>query len=403
MSRGRLLLALLAAGLPAGPAPAQDGGLDPEQVALAWHRVSNEPFDFNRVAEASAVVRGASNFDRPDVLKAEIARLQGLLAGVGPTQEFMTRVNDHISEYDHTHGEFFITLFTPGYYMPVQAFGQEYQVVFANAGGLKAIPMAKEEARGFDERLNRMGRRVTNEIRFRITGKGDPAGAVTGARVVRAEILSARLLDQNGNVVFTPNVAAAGAMASAGAAAPPAFDPAGADVAGLRVGVKGKDLEATLTRLFGPVSRRPAGKGMAPGLATLMAVNELGCTTIMGRRNNPSPGAVCVLAMLDESDVVRQVRIERMFGYLDGEGFRSAMVRKYGPVAEARGGGSGYALGWGPPVNVAAAGSPPIHWQALTATYAADEDMFGRGGNAVPRIVITLQLIDAEWASRQSK
>jgi hypothetical protein len=176
-----------------------------------------------------------------------------------------------------------------------------------------------------------------------------------------------------------------------------------ADVSGLRVGVKGKDLEATLTRLFGPVSRRPVSKGMAAGLATLMAVNELGCTTIMGRRNNPSPGAVCVLAILDGSDVVRQVRIERMFGYLDGEVFRGAMVRKYGPVAGARGGASGYALGWGPPVNVAAAGSPPIHRQALTATYTADEDMFGRSGNALPRIVITLELIDAEWASRQSK
>jgi hypothetical protein len=192
-------------------------------------------------------------------------------------------------------------------------------------------------------------------------------------------------------------------LAAAGTDGPAAFDATVADVAGLRVGVKGKDLEATLTRLFGQVSRRPAGKGMAPGLATLMAVNELGCTTIMGRRNNPSPGAVCVLAMLDGSDVVRQIRIERMFGYLDGEVFRGAMVRKYGPVAEAQGGGSGYALGWGPPVNVAAAGSPPNHWQALTATYAADEDMFGRGGNAVPRIVITLQLIDADWASRQTK
>jgi hypothetical protein len=29
--------------------------------------------------------------------------------------------------------------------------------------------------------------------------------------------------------------------------------------------------------------------------------------------------------------------------------------------------------------------------------------MFGRSGNALPRIVITLELIDAEWASRQTK
>src|SRR5687767_13085667 len=173
MRSGRMLAAVLAAGLSFGVAGlAQDGGLDPEQVALAYHRLSNDTLDLARVAQASDAVRRASNFDRPDVLKAEIARLQGLLASVNPAREFTTRVNDHISEYDHTRAEFSITLFTPGYYLPVQAFGQEYQVVFANAGSLKAIPMPKEDARGFDERLDGMNRGVINEIRFRITGKG---------------------------------------------------------------------------------------------------------------------------------------------------------------------------------------------------------------------------------------
>lgn len=398
------LPALLAASLCLGSATvAQDAGLDPEQVALAYHRLSNEALELTRVADASEVVRRASNFDRPDARKAEIARLEGLLASVNPAQEFTTRVNDHISEYDHARGEFSITLFTPGYYLPVRAFGQEYQVVFANAGRLKAIPMPKEEARGFDERLNGMNRGVTNEIRFRITGKGDPAGAVTGARVVRAEILAARILDHAGNVLFTPAVAASAPVTAEVGGAATAFDPVGADVSGFRVGVKGKDLEATLARLFGPVSRRPATSGVPAGVSAVLSVNELGCMTIMGRRNNPEPGAVCVLAMLDGEDIVRQIRVERLFRYLDAEVFRSALVRKYGEVADAQGGVNAYALGWGPPVNLAAAGSPPVMRPALTATYAADEDMMSRGGNALPRILITLQLVDAEWASRQSK
>lgn len=404
MRAGRMLPALLVASLSLGSAAgAQDGGLDPEQVALAYHRVSNDALDLARVAEASDAVRRASNFDRPDVLKAEMARLQGLLASVNPGREFTTRVNDHISEYDHARAEFSITLFTPGYYLPVQAFGQEYQVVFANAGSLKAIPMAKEEARGFDARLNGMNRGVINEIRFRITGKGDPAGAVTGARVARAEILSARVLDHNGNVLFTPNVAASASVTAEAVSSTAAFDAGAADVSGFRVGVKGKDLEATLARLFGPVSRRPATAGVPAGVSTVLAVNEMGCMTIMGRRNNPEPGAVCVLAMLDDDDMVRQVRVERLFRYMDAEVFRSALVRKYGAVVDAQGGANGYALGWGPPVNLAAAGSPPVMRPALTATYAADEDMLTRGGNALPRILITLQLVDAEWASRQSK
>jgi hypothetical protein len=404
MSTGRMLPVLLVASLGLGPAArAQDGGLDPEQVALAYHRLANEALDLARVAQASDAVRRASNFDRPDVLKAEIARLQGVLAAVNPAQEFTTRVNDHISEYDHARAEFSITLFTPGYYLPVQAFGQEYQVVFANAGSLKAIPMAKEEARGFDERLNGMNRGVINEVRFRITGKGDPAGAVTGARVARAEILSARILDHSGNVLFTPSVAAGAPVTAGAGSTAPGFDAGTADVSGFRVGVKGKDLEATLVRLFGPVSRRPAAAGVPAGVSTVLSVNEMGCMTIMGRRNNPEPGAVCVLAMLDGDDMVRQIRVERLFRYMDAEVFRSALVRKYGEVADAQGGAGGYALGWGPPVNLAAAGSPPVMRPALTATYAADDDMMTRGGNALPRILITLQLVDAEWASRQSK
>jgi hypothetical protein len=398
-----MLLAALAVSLGTATLSAQDGGFDSEQLALVYHRVSSEAFEVNRVAEASSVVRSASNFDRPDVLRAEVARLQSLLAAANAAHEFTTRVNDRISEYDHTRGEFAITLFTPGYYMPVQAFGQEYQVVFANAGSLKAIPMAKEEARDFDARLNGMGRSVINEIRFRITGKGDPAGAVTGARVVRAEILAARVLDHNGNVLFTPSVTPGPTVAEGIREAPARFDIVAADVSGLRVGVKGKDLEATLTRLFGPVSRRQATSGVPAGVTALLSVNEMGCMTIMGRRNNPEPGAVCVLAMLDDDGMVRQVRVERLFRYMDAEVFRSALVRKYGEVAEAQGGVSGYALGWGPPVNLAAPGAPPVLRPALTANYTADEDMLTRGGNALPRILVTLQLVDAEWASRQSK
>jgi hypothetical protein len=379
-------------------------GMDPVQLALLYHKLTGDPLDLRAVAEASETVRRATNFDKPDAVKAEMARLSALLAAAGAGQEFTASINDRISEYDRDRGEFSITLLTPGYYMPVQAFGQEYQVVFANAERLRAIPMAKDSARDFDTRLNGMGRSVLDEIRFRIIGQGDPAGAVTGARVVRAEILSARLLDAKGRLVYAPHPSAAAADAAAGATGGPTpLDLSRMDVAGFRVGVKVKDLEATLTRLVGPATRRAPGKDAFPALAGAIGANEDGCYTSIGRRENPGPGAVCVTAFFDGDDVVRSIRVERLFPWFDAEVFRKTLTGRYGAVAGAQSAGDHYALGWGPEVDPTLVFDRSGPHTALAAYYATDQDFMGRSGNAVPRIRIVLQLVDAEWASQHSK
>jgi hypothetical protein len=189
-----------------GAVGAQTDGFDKEAVALLYHKISGEALDFQAAAGMSEAVRRASNFDRADVIKAEVERLKSQLATANLAQEFTIRVSDSISDYNHDRSEFSIVLFTPGHFVPVQAFGQEYQLAFANAEGAHAIPMPKEEAREFDARLNKTGRAVTDEIHFRVIGKGDPAGGVTGARVIRAEITSTQLVDRAGHVVFTPKV-----------------------------------------------------------------------------------------------------------------------------------------------------------------------------------------------------
>ena len=206
----------------------------------------------------------ATNFDRPNAAKAEVARLRALIANADPAREFVISVNDNISQYDHDRGEFSIGLFQPGYFVPMYAFGQQYQLVFANAERVRAIPMEKASAREFDTKLNAIGRGVLNEIHFKVTGQGDPAGAVTGARVIRAEVTAARLLDRQGHVVFTPSVLASPKLTNV-AAAP--FDARSADVAGFHVGVSAEDFAATLERLFGPVTKGPAERNAFPGIA----------------------------------------------------------------------------------------------------------------------------------------
>lgn len=401
------LLAVLGAPRVSG---AQEPTADDERLAATWHRVAGRALDYARVAEQARTVRQATPFDRPEVQAAEVARLRALVDGAQPAHEFTLRVHDRISEYDHARGEFSIGLFTPGTYVPVRAFGQEYQVVFANAEGARPIAMARDAARPFDQRLNAMGRGVLNELRFRIVGTGDPAGGVTGDRVVRAELLGSRLLDQNGAVVHVPTVTplavAAGAGAGGGATdarTVPAFDAARTDVAGFRVGVRADDLAQALERLFGPVQRRAATGSLAPRLATVLAVNESGCRSSFDRRSRAAgaPGAVCVTAWADGDGVVRAIRVERVFPWLEAEAFRRTLVARYGPVDAAQGSG-GLALGWGPDVDAALryGGGPG---NALTARYEQDQDFMRRGMNALPRIRVVLQLVDAAWASERAR
>lgn len=405
MLRARFIVALVAMTTLASPftTTAQSPGFDEELVAFAYHKVSGDPLDLRRVAERSEIVLRASNFDKPDMVKQEMARLQALLAAAGPEQEFTMRVNDAISDYDHQRGEFSVTLFTPGYYVPVSALGQQYQLVFANAESARPIPMPKEEARDFDIALAQLGRSVTNEMRFRVIGRGDPAGAVTGQRVIRAEILSSRLLDRSGNVVWSPNVAPITAASSGRngveADGPPAFDLNAVDVAGFHIGVKGDDLEATLTRLFGAVTRKPARRDGHPGIAAQLLVNDMGCITLPGRRSG-APGNVCVTAQLDADDVVRAIQIERVFPWMEAETFRRTLVARYGPVVEATGSGR-LSLGWGPEVNELLLYDRGGPHTALTAHYSVNNDFMSAGLNRLADTRVVLQLVDARWAAGQ--
>jgi hypothetical protein len=371
---------------------AQSDGFDPEVVALTFHQVSGAPLDTQALASQSQAAMRASGFDRPDVIASEQKRLDAQLAAMNPAQEFTITIDDSISQYDHNTGQFSIDLFNPGTFIPVRAFNREYRLIFANASSARAIAMPKDQARDFDAKLNSFGRQVNTEVRFKVTGKGDPVGGVLGDLVVRGEIVAARVLDRSGQLVFEPKVMATAAMpAFAG------FDSSKADVAGLRIGVSKKDMEATLTRLFGKVTPGyMSGEGSFKGFASVIEVNSMGCRSGFSAKKKPQPGAVCVTAYLDGSDVVRMVRVERLFppGF-DSRVFEKALTQKYGPASGSRRGSS-----WGPGVPGAVLNNPSITVDALTASAAADHDISDLGGNRLQNVIVSLQLIDANWAKQ---
>ena len=386
---------VLALFLAVGALSAQSDGFDPEAVAMTFHKVSGAPLDTQAMAAQSQAAMRASGFDRPDVIAAEQKRLDAQLASMDPAREFTITIDDSISQYDHTSGQFSIELFNPGTFIPMRAFNREYRIVFANAASARAIPMPKDQARDFDAKLNSFGRQVNTEVRFKVVGKGDPVGGVLGDLVVRGEIVSARVLDRSGQLVFEPKVLATSAMpAFAG------FDSSKADVAGLRIGVSKKDMEATLTRLFGKVTPGYMGtEGSFKGFASVIEVNSMGCRSGFSAKKRPQPGAVCVTAYLDGGDVVRMVRVERLFppGF-DSTVFEKALVQKYGPASGSRRGSS-----WGPGVPGAVLNNPSISVDALTASAAADHDISDLGGNRLQNVIVSLQLIDANWAKQFAK
>ena len=390
------IFALLGA---ASSARAQNEGFDSAAVAATYHKLSGDTLDLEAAAQQSATVQRASNFDRPDAAKTEVARLRTLIASADPAREFVISVNDNISEYDHDHGEFSIGLFQPGYFVPLRAFGQDYQLVFANAERARAIPMDKASARDFDAKLNAMGRRLLNEIHFRVTGQGDPSGAVTGARVIRAEVTSARLLDRQGHVVFTPSVLASPKLTSVPASP---FDARSTDVAGFHVGVSADDFAATLERMFGPVTKGPPERSSFPGIAGTVSMNGDGCFSYPGRRNNPRPGAVCITGYVDKGGTVRSIRVERLFAPVDEETFRKALTQKYGPVADARS-GSVFSLGWGPTIDSSLVYDRSGPHTALTAHYTVDSDFMREGLNEADDVRLILTLVDAEWAAKNKQ
>lgn len=364
------------------PVSANDG-FDEEAVALAYHKVSGEPLDLQRAAEQTDAVRRASGFDRHDAVAAQAARLRDRLEASSAATEFVLTVNTSIGQYDHDLGEFSVQLFTPGHYVELTAFSQSYRLVYGNAERARRIPMPKEEARAFDARLNSLGRAVSAETRFRVVGKGDPAGAIVDGQVVRAELVTVRVLDRNGAALFSPDLSAPSpSERHAGA-----FDASKADVAGLRIGVKARDLEATLTRLYGKASRGGVTPNSYAKFAGSVSMNPSGCFSVRGRRGNPVPGTVCITAQYDDDEIVRAIRIERYFTWFDPDVLRKALVKKYGPVS----GGLAAMLGWGPQVEGVG--------RALSAHWSEDSDFMDDALNRRPNVKVALQLVDPVWAA----
>lgn len=386
----RLLAASL---LLIGPAAqAADEELDPEVLALTWHKISGAPFDFDRAVNASPKVAGPQTFDTADIKKAELARLHAIHDAGSTSIEFTTVVNDGIGQYDHDKGEFPIQLFQPGIFLQYPYHHADYRLVFANVDDVRAISMPKkEEARAFDQKLRTL-RPMNTVVRFRLIGSGDPQGAVGGDRVMRGEILSMKVVDRADQVVYAPDVKPYSVEP------PKKFVAAEVDIAGMRVGVGADEFKAALERLYSADVERVDAKGKG-GMDTRYAgYLEIDLLTCMGggyRRRDPAAGDVCVRAYFDDDDVIRTIIMLRVFPWMEIEPIRAAAIARYGTVSQSS--GAAY-IGWGPTVDPKLLSYKFQEGYAITMNINSPSDLMG-GNYSRPLVIVALQLIDPEWAA----
>ena len=180
--------------------------------------------------------------------------------------------------------------------------------------------------------------------------------------------------------------------------AAPQFDITTLDVAGLRVGGKANDFEITAARLFGTVTRVSRQRGWFAGYASALAVNPAQCDTSPRRVHSGEVGRICLTAFLDARDVVRSVRIARVFSFITAAEFRAALVRRYGAIS-SESDGARMSLGWGPDVETGLAFDSFGARSALTAHYDEVPDANSDSFKPNPSIRVTLQLVDATWAA----
>ena len=175
------------------------------------------------------------------------------------------------------------------------------------------------------------------------------------------------------------------------------FDATRLDVSGLRVGGRAKDFDATAQRLYGPVTRLARSPTWFAGYASALQVNAVQCAHAADRTPRGNQSAVCITAYLDADDVVRGIRIERVFAFMDAATFRATLVRRYGD-ADVENDHARWSLGWGPQLDPALAYDAAGPLNALTAHYS-DDVRLNAARNGAPRIRITLQLVDAAWVA----
>ena len=229
--------------------------LDGLDVTMAYDRLNGTTPDFRPYAERSGVYLNATVFDRPAVLDREIARMKAAFAAFEMNRVYSLSIRVQVQQYDPQRQGYPLD-FGPSSTIPLAdpVTFHGYALAFRNADdadlvsvGDAAAARAFAERNGFDMQ-NASAGQAALQLALRLV---DAPPTLDGSPdTVRADILAARLLGQDGSVIHDfGNLASQpppSSRAAAGAAADSVLKTA--DVQGFHVGMSADDAMALGTR-----------------------------------------------------------------------------------------------------------------------------------------------------------
>ncbi len=226
-------------------------GLD---AAFAFARMNGTTPDFRPYAEHSSVYTNATTFDRPAALDREIARLEGLFGTFDLDRVYQMRIGVPIQQYDADKGGYpvgFGDTSRIGLTDPVTY--HALSLMFRNATDVATIPVPDATAarnlaqrNAFDTHSAQASQGVL-QMSYRLV---DAPPSLQGQDVLRADVLSARVLSQAGQVVHDFGSLAASAVAVSRNADGTSEQPVlkSADLQGFHVGMTAAEADALGTR-----------------------------------------------------------------------------------------------------------------------------------------------------------
>jgi hypothetical protein len=370
-------------------------------VFYIYHKLTGEPIDFDGIGAMLDKVARAGQFDKANVLAAEITKMKSDYEASDPEATYSARVRTNL-KYDLDKERFAVELFEPGrhlLYRPLvglgvhsrytaQANALHHKVIFANGESARFIAVPKEKAAkiGNVAQHGSTGTGVDLEVRF--VGTGDPTGAVEGHNILRAEILSLRFDSLDLPVTLKP------------------YDPKGLpvksvdkfDIMGLKTGIPLTTLQRMIEKEFGPIGSIRPGNNEDPRLVSGIGQNPDGCYSFGNQV--AEVGNVCIRAYADDRGTVRKIIVEQILEGTDWEPLRTAMLEKYGAMSESIRRGNVQHYGWGPEVVQAVTmdyqGAPQ---RAVTASVSAIQSTMDRMAASTRAATnLRIRLIDAAWA-----
>lgn len=178
-------------------------GLD---ATMAFARMNGITPDFRPYAERSNRYQAATVYDRDAVLTREIARMEGEFRTFDLDKVYTMRIGVPLLQYAPAKGGFplgFGESSSIGLADPVTGHG--YALAFRNAADAGLVPFADPSSArnfaqrfGFNTQFDQAGT-VVLEMAYRLV---DAPPSVQGRDVLRADILTARLITQTGQPVY---------------------------------------------------------------------------------------------------------------------------------------------------------------------------------------------------------